>query len=192
MTLPSLTGAGAGAGVGRRRAWLMAGCAALAVLVYLTGWTAYATNGLSALGRLDQRPPGATTSFKGADIRVLSLVRTGELLDQQDPVSSEESTFPAVGASWVVATIEVTRRVEVPNFYCAFELLGPDRRRWEPESPVFGRTTTSLCRVEQLPIGRAGRLEVVFGVPDVFLDRIYGVAVPDAGTRKATPVLRPG
>ena len=54
MTMPSLTSAWAG----RRRAWWLAGCAALMVLTYLLGWTAYAANGLVILGRLQQLATG--------------------------------------------------------------------------------------------------------------------------------------
>ena len=177
-----------GTWTGRRRAWLLAGCAALLVLTYLVGWTAYAANGLTALGRLEQLPPGAPGSSYGAEYRVRSLTVTAEIRDQNSPDRSEVA---APGASWVVAEIEVIRRDEVPDYYCSFELVGPDRRRWDPDGPLVTRTTTSFCKAEELPLGRPGRVEVIFEIPDVFLDRIYGVAVPDARSRKATPVIRP-
>jgi hypothetical protein len=53
------------------------------------------------------------------------------------------------------------------------------------------RTTTSFCKAEELPLGRPANIEVVFEIPDAFLDRIYGVAVPDTRTRESTPVIRP-
>lgn len=185
MSMPTLTGAW----TGRRRAWLLACCAFLAVLAYLVGWIAYATNGLTALGRLDQRPPGASGYAYGAEYRLLSLTRTLQIRDQDDDQGRSETA--TAGASWVVAEIEVTRREDVPDYFCTFELVGPDRRRWDPDPPLVTRTTTSFCKAEELPLGRPGTVEVVFEIPDAFLDRIYGVAVPDTRTREATPVIRP-
>ena len=184
MSVPSLTGAW----VGRRRAWTLAGCAALLVLVYLLGWTAYAANGLSALGRIEQRPPGASGRALGAEYRLLSLTRTDEIRGQ---AGSDDSEIAVANATWVVAEIEVVRIQETKDYYCSFELVGPDRRRWDPDPPSVQRTATSFCRAEDLPLGRPGRVEVIFNIPTAFVDRIYGVAVPDAGSRRATPVLRP-
>lgn len=184
MSLPALTGAW----TGRRRAWLLAGCAGLLVLVHLVGWTAYASNGLTALGRIDQLAPGQPGTALGAEYRLLSLTRTDEIRDQE---STERSEVAGANATWVVAVVEVIRRQDVPDYYCPFELVGPDRRRWDPDPPLLQRTLTSSCRAEDLPIDRPGRVEVIFTIPAVFLDRIYGVAVPDVASRRATPVLRP-
>lgn len=184
MSLPALTDAW----VGRRRAWVLAGCAGLLVLVYLVGWTAYAANGLTVLGRLDQRAPGEPGTALGAEYRLLSLTRTDEIRDEESP---DRSAVAAGNATWVVAVVEVVRRQEQEDYYCSFELVGPDRRRWDPDPPLLQRTLTSYCRAEDLPLGRPGRVEIIFEVPTAFLDRIHGVAVPDAASRRATPVLRP-
>ncbi len=185
MSLPTLSDAW----TGRRRAWLLTGCAALLVLTYLVGWTAYAANGLTALGRLDQLPPGAPGTALGAEYRLLGLTATEEIRDQENAAESE---IAGADASWVVAEIEVVRRREVKDYYCVFELLGPDRRRWDPTRPSsVQRTLPSSCNAEELPLGRPARIEVIFSVPSRYLDQIYGVAVPDVSTREPTPVLRP-
>ena len=184
MSMPSLTAAW----VGRRRAWLLAGCAALMVLTYLLGWTAYATNGLSALGRLQQLAPGQSGTAIGAEYRLLSLQVTEQIRDQEYPDKSE---IAGANAAWVVAEIEVVRREAKPDYYCSFQLVGPDRRRWDSDPPTLQRTLSSFCREEELPVGRPGRVEVIFNIPSDYLDQIYGVAVPDASSRRATPVLRP-
>ncbi len=183
MSMPSLTAAW----VGRRRAWLLAGCAGLLVLTYLLGWTAYAANGLSALGRLQQLPPGQSGTAIGAEYRLLSLQVSDEIRDQESPNRSE---IAGANTVWVVAEIEVVRREAKQDFYCNFQLVGPDRRRWESDPPTLQRKLSSFCKEDELPIGRPGRVEVIFNIPTAYLDQIYGVAVPDASSRRATPVLR--
>lgn len=183
MSMPSLTGVWSG----RPRAWWLTGCAALMVLTYLLGWTAYAANGLVILGRLQQLAPGETAVQRGADHRLLRLIRTEEI----SPVEYGEPATAATGASWVIAELEVTRRQAVPDFFCLFTLVGPDRRRWEPSPPSLQRRLPSSCREEEMPIGQPHRVEVIFAVPDRFLNQIYGVGLTDSTSRKPTLVLRP-
>ncbi len=183
MTMPSLTSAWAG----RRRAWWLTGCAALMVLTYLLGWTAYAANGLVILGRLQQLEPGEPAIRRGAEHRLLRLTRT---LDVRDSDGGEPGISGA-NASWVIAELEVTRRAAVPDFYCLFTLVGPDRRRWEPSPPSVQRTLPNSCREEEMLMGKPHRIEVIFAIPDRFLNQIYGVGVTDPTTRQATVVLRP-
>lgn len=183
MSMPTLTGAWSD----RRRAWLLAGCAGLLVLIYLLGWTAYAANGLVILGRQRQLDPGQIATVRGADFRVLGLRQTKVARDDD----SDRFEAPVEGASWVVVDVEVTRRQDVPDFYCGFVLAGPDRRRYEPDAPAVTRLLPSTCRAEELPLGQPRRVEVFFVVPDRFLDRIYGLAVVDSSSREPTQVLRP-
>lgn len=183
MSMPSLTGAWSG----RRRAWLLTGCVVLMVITYLLGWTAYAANGLVIMGRLQQLAPGETAVQRGAEHRPLRLVRTQEVL----PFEYGEPAVAGTGATWVIAEIEVTRREAVPEFYCVFTLVGPDRRRWEPSPPSLQRRLPSSCQEEEMPIGQPYRVEVIFSIPDRFLNQIYGVGLTDPTSRKPTLVLRP-
>jgi hypothetical protein len=92
---------------------------------------------------------------------------------------------------WLVADIEVTRRSDPEYFYCSFEVLGPDRRTWEDDSLGVSREVGSSCNKDSAPIGRTIQVQVVFQIPVRYVDQLAGVAVVDAGSRAARPVLVP-
>ena len=171
----------------RRRAWLRAGCAFLATLVYLCWWTSYAVNGLTAYGRFHQLEPGATAVAKGAEFRLTSLVQTDELKNQ----TTGESVAPASNTVWVVAEIEVTRRADPEYFYCSFAILGPDRRTWEDDGSSASRDMDDSCDKESAPIGKTIPIEVVFQIPSRYVDQLGGVVVIDDGSRAARLVMVP-
>lgn len=171
----------------RRLAWLRAGCAVLATLIYLCWWSSYAVNGLVAYGRFHQLAPGETAVAKGAEFRLTNLVQTDALVNS----ITGEVVAPAPNTVWLVADIEVTRRSDPENFYCSFEILGPDRRTWEDDSLAASREISSFCDKESAPIGRTIQVEAVFEIPMRYVDQLAGVAVVDSGTRTARQVLVP-
>lgn len=179
LLLPDRSDAGS-----RRAAWLRAGCVILAVAIYLCLWTAYALNGLTAYGRYRQLDPGVSAQSMGAEFRLVSLVQTTQLTNQ----STEEVASPPPNAVWLIARIDVTRRTQEDFFVCTFEVLGPDRRTWEPDSAFVSRDRKSTCAADT-PIGQVTPLEVIFQVPERYLGEIAGVAIDDGTSREAIPVL---
>ncbi len=171
----------------RRRAWLRAGCVLLAVAVYLSLWTAYALNGLTDHGRYRQYTAGAPVDAMGAEFRLVSLVQTTELTNS----ITGEITAPPVNAVFLIARIDVVRRVDDPDLFCSFAILGPGRRTWEPNTDYVSRDLSSSCQREEMPIGRAEPLEVTFQVPESYVGQLAGVAVNDPVSRAVRPVLTP-
>jgi hypothetical protein len=175
-------------GPGRRhRAWLRAACVLLVVAIYLNLWTAYALNGLTAHGRYRQLEAGQPVTSMGAEFRLVGLVRTTQLVNS---ITDEVSTPPA-NAVWLIARIEVTRVNDDPDLLCAFEVLGPQRRIWEPDSGLVSRDAASTCDADAMPIGRAWPIEVVFQVPERYLGDLAGITVNDPTSRAVRPVLTP-
>lgn len=169
----------------RRRAWLVTAAVALLVLLYLTGWSAYAA--VHTGERYHQLAPGAPGSRMGAQFRLLSLVRTDRLTDR-------EGGSPQVadaGAVFVVAELEMVQQQEVEYRSCSdTDLLGPGGRLWEPISTEALRRVT-YCDSADTVIGQPYRFENVYLVPDRYAGAVLGVALTDALTPKRTLVLRP-
>jgi hypothetical protein len=175
-------------GVGdRHRAWIRAGCVALATLIYLCWWTSYAVNGLSAYGRFDQLDPGEVAVVKGAEFHLTSLVQTDALTNS----ITGDRVAPAPNIVWLVADIEVTRRSDPDYFYCSFEVLGPDRRTWEDDSLGVSREIENSCDKDSAPIGHTVAVEAVFQIPERYVDQLAGVGVIDDGSRTPEPVMVP-
>jgi hypothetical protein len=175
-------------GQGRRDAWLRAGCVLLAVAIYLSLWTAYALNGLTSHGRYRQYDAGAPVTAMGAEFRLVSLVQTTQVTDE----STDEILSPPLNAVFLVARIDVVRRTDDPDLYCSFAILGPDRRRWEPNTVYISRDLDDSCpRDERAPLGRTQPLEVIFQVPERYVGELAGVAIDDPISRDVRPVLTP-
>ncbi len=124
-----------GTGPGRRRsAWLRAGCVLLVVAIYLSLWTAYALNGLTAHGRYRQYDPGVPVTAMGAEFRLVSLVQTTQLTDS----STGDISVPPVNAVFLVARVDVVRAATTPT--CSAR--SPS---WGPSGGPGSRTPTT-CR----------------------------------------------
>lgn len=170
----------------RRRAWLQTAVVALLVLLYLVGWTVYATTHTGE--RYRQLPPGAAGTRADADLRLLGLTRTERLLDSGggDPQLAE------AGSTFVVAELELTQRRPTELVTCTADLLGPDQRLWERD--VLGvrvQRQTPTCDSADVVVGRPYRFEAVYVIPVRFADQLVGVALTDHLTSARTPVLRP-
>lgn len=170
-----------------RGAWLRTSCAVLAVLVYLTGWTAYALNGLTDYGRFRQLDPGESVVSMGAEFRVVSLVQSPELVNS----ITREVVLPPANAVWVVARVDVVKQVDHPDLFCSFQVLGPDRRIWEKDSGLTSRDLDSTCRSEEMTIGQVTPVEAIFQVPKRYADQLAGIVVEDPVSRSVRPVLSP-
>lgn len=173
--------------VPRRRAWLRAGCVILAVLTYLNIWSVVAIQGLTDYGRYRQLEPGRPAQAMGAEFRLVSLVQTTELMDS----ITDRAMPPAIDAVWVVARVDVVRRDPGQSLYCNFQVLGPDRRLWSETSTYVSRELQRRCTMESMDIGRAYPLEVVFEIPERYVDQLAGVVVEDSAVRGARQVLVP-
>lgn len=171
----------------RRRAWQWAGCTLLAVAVYLNVWTAYALHGLTDYGRYVQHPPGEPVTSMGARFSLVSLQQTTRLTN----TITGEVVPPPVHAVWLVARIDVARESVDPGLVCSFEVLGPDRRVWAPDSGFVSRELESTCRAADLETGGTLSLEVVFQIPESYVGDLAGIVVNDPASRWARPVLVP-
>jgi hypothetical protein len=161
---------------------LFAVAALAAVLIYLIWWITYA--GIHFEPRYSLRPPGESAEIQGTSVRLLSLVRSGELKNLNRP----EPVVPDPGAVWIVGQLEGVRHDSERRFYCNIELLGPERRVWRPEISI-GRSTPACDR--DSPVGQAIRFEVVYMVPARYADQLIGIALQDVSTPARTAVLRP-
>lgn len=171
----------------RRRAWLLAACAALAAATYLTIWFGYATSGLVSSARLEPVPAGATVASLDADFRLLSLRRSRELTS----TSSSGNAYAVAGAVFVVAELEVTPRRLEESLLCSAELVGPEGRRWEPGAGGFVlRVLPGYCDTAEMQVGRPYRMEQIYQVPSAMADQLAGVLL--LADRERTPrLLRP-
>ncbi|MFT4166706.1 MAG: hypothetical protein QM650_15820 [Microlunatus sp.] len=176
----------------RRRLWLRAACVIVAVLTYLNVWTVIAIQGLTDYGRYRQQEPGEPVHASGAEFRLVSLVQSSELMDE----ISGRPVPPAVNAVWVVARIDVTRSDSDEPLYCDFQLLGPNRRIWDPSSTYVSRELERRCPspTEAKAAADSGPtypLEIVFEVPENYAGQLAGVVVEDAISGGARQVLVP-
>jgi MFS family permease len=97
-----------------------------------------------------------------------------------------------LNAVFLVARIDVVRRTDDPDLYCSFAILGPDRRRWEPNTVYISRDLDDSCpRDKRAPLGRTQPLEVIFQVPERYVGELAGVAIDDPISRDVRPVLTP-
>ena len=153
------------------------------VALYLITWWAYASTHLEQ--RYVPLAPGAAYEFEGTTVRVLSMTTSDWLADT---TGGDTPALP--GAAWVVAELEAQRADGATEFYCTFELLGPDGRVWKPEFPAAERAVPG-CSGDDITPGRAHRFEVVFQVPMTDADQLIGVSRVDPVRPTRTPVLRP-
>lgn len=174
-------------GADRRTAWLRAGCVLLAVAVYLSVWCTYAIYGLTDYGRFAQQKAGATVTSMNADFTLVSLVQTFQVTNS----ITDEIVRPAPNAVFVVAKIDVVRHAAADNFFCDFQVLGPERRIWGPAGTYISREAESLCLNDEMPVGPVHHREVIFEVPERYVGELAGVVVNDPASRAARPVLVP-
>ena len=163
---------------------LASGAVGCLVLLYLLWWTTY--TGIHFDQRYTQRPPGATGQSGGTTIRVLSMTSTSRLADQKYAGPPEAA---APGAVWVLAVLEATQPPGAAEYYCTFELLGLEGRRWEDEG-TFTRTLPS-CGSDTVQPGPPVRFEAVFAVPERFVDQVAGVALLDPAATDRVDVITP-
>lgn len=154
-----------------------------AVLIYLIWWATYA--GIHFNDRYSIRPPGAAGEVQGSSVRLVSLVRTGELGD----ANGDAPALPEPGAVWVVAELKSVRHDSEKQFYCAVELRGPHRRLW-PEAAYRVTRSTPRCDPDT-PVGHPVRFESVFMVPARYADRLLGIALDDPSSPARTLVITP-
>lgn len=169
----------------RRRAWLLTGAVALLVLVYLTVWSGYAV--VHTGDRYRQLAPGAPGGRAGAEIRLLSLVRSDRLTSRE----AQDPQIAGAGAVFVVVELEMVQQRSVEFVNCSgADLLGPDGRRWESISTDVLRQVP-YCDSSNVVVGQPYRFETVYLVPLRYVDNVVGVALVDVSTPRRTPVLRP-
>lgn len=168
----------------RRRAWLLLGVVGLLVLVYLTAVSVWAHTHTAT--RYEQLAPGAAGTRGGAEFRLLSLTRAGELADAEQG----EPQVADAGATFVVAQVEVLRRVEDGPFLCGVDLLGPGGRVWTATTVEVQRALPS-CSSADVRLGQAHRFESVFLVPERYADQLAGAALTDNSGPDRSAVLRP-
>jgi hypothetical protein len=154
-----------------------------AVAVYVIWWVTYA--GIHYNARYTIHQPGAAAEVQGTSVRLVSLVRSDQLVD----ANGGPARFPHPGAVWVVAEFELVRHDPAKEFLCGTQLLGPQRRTWIPESYVVKRAI-ERCQPDN-PVGQAVRSESIFMVPARYADQLVGIALFDNSTAARTPVLTP-
>ena len=157
--------------------------AVAAVMIYVIWWVTYA--GIHYNPRYSIRPPGAAAEVQGTTVRLVALVRAGELRD----AGGGPSELPVPGAVWVVAELETVRHDPAKEFPCGAKLLGPEGRLWSSE-PFRVRRATEWCKPDN-PVDQAVRFESIFLVPARYADKLIGVALVDLGTAERTAVLTP-
>ena len=169
----------------RARSWIMAMIAFCAVLIFLIIWTTYGQTHVK--DRFEQLAPGATATVDESTFRVIGMKQTEVIVDGHDNNPSAANTV------WVIATMELTLSHKVKNFGCDLELVGPDKRTWEPKSDFYDRKLPGYCGDYDHPItpGKPWRFEQIFEVPTKYADRIYGVAAVYLGVAAPMNVLRP-
>jgi hypothetical protein len=153
------------------------------VVLYLITWWAYASTHLEQ--RYVPLAPGAAYEFEGTTVRVLSMTTSDRLADTK---GGDTPALP--GAAWVVVELEAQRADGATEFFCTFDLLGPDGRVWKPEFPAAERAVPG-CRSDDITPGPAHHFEVVFQVPMGDTDQLIGIARVDQDRPTRTPVLRP-
>ena len=97
---------------------------------------------------------------------------------------------PVAGATWVVAELEAQQAEGAAEFFCTFELLGPNGRTWKSEFPRTERAVPA-CQGDDIKPGSPHRFEVVFQVPLADADQLSGITREDPDRPTRTPVLSP-
>ncbi len=158
------------------------------VLLYIIWWTSYVETHVDE--RFAQQPPGAAgqAGAGGTTLRLLSLTSAPLLADQGSGPDPEPS--PArPGTVWVVAVLEGVQAPGAEEYFCTFELLGPEGRRWE-RTDQYDRATPS-CSSELFAPGTPVRFEATFEVPERFAGELHGIALLDPTTADRVPVITP-
>jgi hypothetical protein len=171
----------------RMRGILFTVAAFAAVLIYLIWWVTYA--GIHYIPRYTLQPPGASGEVQDASVRLLSLTRSDKLADQLADSDRSQPKIAGPGAVWIVAELEAVRRDPTKQFFCQFDLIGPQRRLW-PSTSVFVTRSTPGCELD-MPVGQPVRFELIFTVPARYADQLSGIALTDNSTAARTPVIRP-
>ncbi|GAA3622180.1 hypothetical protein [Microlunatus ginsengisoli] len=171
----------------RARAWLVALVVLALAATYVVVWGTYAYVHMSSSVRYRVLGPGQPATIASGTVRLidLSLART-----LSSTYESLGPSWPDPGALWAVAAVEVTLDPGRDDPLCVFELVGPDRRVWEPSFGVTGRKLPGSCSDDEVPRGRPTRIEVVFQVPEVDADGLIGVAVSGGDSWHRIEVLR--
>lgn len=169
---------------GRARDWLVVVCVLLAIGSYWTVWVHYVK--VHTVTRYVAAAPGAPYVTDGQTLRVLRLTRTTTLTSDND---GAEPQVASAGAEFVVAELELTldHPVEYPE--CSPVLVGPDQRVWERASLDVSRDLTVSC--SDAKVGVPLRAEVVYEVPSVWADQLYGLAVDDPTVVRPALVISP-
>lgn len=166
------------------RRWWQAAIATLLVGIYLVSWLTYTRLHLPP-ERYEQLQPGAVVTKLGADFTLISLTQTTALLDKYDGPQS-----PSADAVWVVAEMSVTRHTLEQYFNCKVFLVAADHRAWEPASLLSVSREADNCPGDEIPLGQAHPIEVLFQVPVDEATQLAGVAVPQGNTGR-DPLLTP-
>lgn len=153
---------------GRRRQWLIAATALLAVLAVTLAWGAFLN--ARSTPRWEKTVPGGWADplpEGGMPMRLASLTVTPVLVTDRG-----EQPAPA-GALWAIAVIEY--RPSEDGSYCSLILLAADGRRWSPVSPLDYSGKRALdygCRGGAVP----ARGEQIYLIPEDAAGSLSGLA----------------
>ena len=155
---------------------------------YLVAWGTYAYVHMNSTVRYVVLDPGQSVVLDSARVELVDLTLARTLTSKYQ---SQGPSSPDPGALWAVATMRVTITPGTTDPLCVFDLIGPDRRLWEPASGVTGRTLPSSCSDDEVTVGRPTTIEVIFQVPERDADRLVGVAVSGGDSWHRIQVMRP-
>ena len=172
----------------RARAWIVALTVLALAATYLVAWGTYAYVHMNSTVRYTVLDPGQPVVLTAATVELVDLTLARTLTSTY---TSQGPTSADPGALWAVATMEVTIAPGSTEPLCVFDLIGPDRRLWEPAFGASGRTLPSSCSDDEVPVGRPSRIEVIFQVPESDADQLVGVAVSGGSSWHRLQVLRP-
>ena len=88
----------------------------------------------------------------------------------------------------MVARLEVTRRSVEQYFNCEVRLVGPGGRQWESESAITVSRDSDKCVPDDVALGQAHPIEVIYVVPAEDANQLRGIAVTQ-NTAGRDPVL---
>ena len=172
----------------RARAWIIAATVLTLAATYLVAWGTYAYAHMNSTVRYTVLDPGQPVVLPAATVELVELTLARTLTSTY---ASQGPTSADPGALWAVASMEVTITPGSTGPICIFDLVGPDRRLWEPAFGVSGRTLPGSCSDDEVPVGRPTRIEVIFQVPERDADQLVGVAVSSGSSWRRLEVLRP-